>query len=82
MTWREKARPVIAEVLAAHQGEDLKTIRRALKEAYPFGPRQHHPYQIWCDEVRSQLGLKRYPLRKKQTLLPHDDPRQQEMFKE
>lgn len=80
MTWRDKAKPIIAEVLAAHQGEDLKIVRLALRAAYPFGPRQYHPYRIWCDEVRVQLGLKRHPLRTTKTLLPYDDPRQQEMF--
>lgn len=80
MTWRDRARPIIAAVLAAHRGEDLKTIRLALREAYPFGPRRMHPYRIWCDEVRAQLRLKRHKLTVKKTLLPDDDPRQQEMF--
>lgn len=80
MTWRDRAKPIIAAVLAKHQGDDLKTIRLALREAYPFGPREYHPYRIWCDEVRVQMGLKRHPLRRKKTLLPNDDPRQQEMF--
>lgn len=80
MTWRDKAKPIIAAVIAQHQGEDITIVRRALREAYPFGPREYHPYRIWCDEVRAQLGLKRHKLRTVKTLLPYEDPNQQELF--
>jgi len=56
--WRGRARPIIAKVIAEHAGRPQPEVRRALREAYPFGPRQHHPYKIWCDEVKRQLGLK------------------------
>lgn len=71
-TWRDRCRPVIAEVIRANQGQDLKTIRRALREAYPWGERKYWPYKVWCDEIRRQLGLK--PIKK--------DPRQRELFSE
>lgn len=58
MSWRERARPIVARVLAATKGQDEKAIRKALREAYPFGPRAHHPYKIWLDEVALQRGLK------------------------
>ena len=58
MTWRDEARPIIAAVIAKYEGADLRFLRSALRDAYPWGPRENHPYKIWCDEVRVQLGLK------------------------
>ena len=37
----------------------MKSLRKALREAYPFGEREYWPYKVWCDEIRSQLGLKK-----------------------
>lgn len=62
-TWRDSAKPVIAEVIKANQGKPLKEIKKALREAYPFGERAMHPYKIWCDEVRIQLRLKKKKIR-------------------
>lgn len=56
--WRDRATPVIARVLAETRGEPEKTIRARLKEAYPFGQRQYHPYKIWLDEIARQRGKK------------------------
>ena len=58
MTWRDEARPIIAAVIAEVGTSDLPRLRKALREAFPFGPRENHPYQIWCDEIRVQLGAK------------------------
>jgi len=52
MSWREIAAPIIANVIAS-KPEDL---RRALRDAYPFGPRRHWPYKVWLDEIARQLG--------------------------
>ncbi len=57
--WREHAAKVIARVLVATAGLPEKSIRAALKAAYPFGVRAMHPYKIWCDEVRVQRGFKK-----------------------
>lgn len=57
--WREKCAPIIADVIAGNKGKSVDEVRGALFEAYPFGERKYHPYKIWCDEVREQLGLKR-----------------------
>lgn len=54
--WRERARPIVAEVLRATKGKPEKEVRKALRDAYPFGPRSHHPYKIWLDEVHRQRG--------------------------
>ena len=55
MTWRDIAKPIISSVLAANAGADDKTIRRALREAYPWGERAMHPYKVWCDECNKQI---------------------------
>jgi hypothetical protein len=58
MSWRDKAKPIISNVIAKVGTSDMKALRKALLAAYPFGPRQYHPYKIWCDEIRVQLGTK------------------------
>ena len=60
-TWRDKARPIIAAVIAKYGTDDLRFLRSALRDAYPFGERKYHPYRMWCDEVKVQLGLKTGP---------------------
>lgn len=60
MTWREHARPIIAKVLADNEGKTEKEIRKALREAYPYGQRSMHPYKIWCDEIKVQRGQKKF----------------------
>lgn len=55
-SWRKIARPIIAEVL--RQTEDPKERKKILREAYPFGARQYHPYKIWLDEIKRQTGKK------------------------
>lgn len=57
-TWRDSARPIIARVIADVGTDDPKRLKSALRDAYPWGPREYHPYKIWCDEIRVQLGLK------------------------
>ena len=54
-TWREIARPIVRKVLEEHKGESQEEIKRALRDAYPFGPRRYYPYQVWLDEIRRQL---------------------------
>jgi hypothetical protein len=66
-TWRDIAAPIIADVIAANRQSDTATLRRALREAYPFGIRKHWPYKIWCSEVRKQLGG---PVKKSPTPMP------------
>lgn len=54
MSWREIARPIIAKVLSATKGLQEKEIKKALFDAYPFGPREYHPYKIWLSEIKAQ----------------------------
>ena len=56
MSWRDSAKPIIQRVISETGRNDLKALRKALREAYPFGERAYHPYKVWCDEVRKQLG--------------------------
>ncbi len=63
MTWRERARPIIAAVIAEVGTSDLKALKRALREAFPWGD-VSWPRKVWRSEVRCQLGLNR-PRRKK-----------------
>lgn len=56
MSWRDQARPIIAAVIADVGTADRKRLRLALRDAYPWGPREYHPYRIWCHEIRVQLG--------------------------
>jgi len=78
-TWRERARPIIAEVLSETQGQSESSIRKALCDAFPFGPKQYHPYKIWLDEIKAQRGLKKTKAAKVKESQP-PDPRQPEMF--
>ena len=50
--------PIITEVLKETEGKQEKEIRKALKDAYPFGQRAMHPYKVWLDEIKRQRGLK------------------------
>jgi hypothetical protein len=58
MTWRLRAAPVIRRVLEETRGQSEEAITRALFEAYPFGPREYHPYKVWLDEIKRQRGAK------------------------
>jgi hypothetical protein len=53
-TRREYAAPIIAAVIKA-EGVGSPTLRRALREAYPFGERRYWPYKVWLNEIKRQL---------------------------
>jgi len=63
-TWRDRARPIIQRVLKNTAGQPENVIRAALRDAYPFGPREYYPYQVWLDEIKIQRGLKKKKPRK------------------
>jgi len=56
--WRNAAAPIIRSVLEATRGQPEAAVKKALFDAYPFGPREHLPYKIWCSEIRRQRGIK------------------------
>ena len=42
------------------RGKAEKEIKKALREAYPFGERKYHPYKIWLDEIKVQMGKRKF----------------------
>jgi len=59
MTWRYRAASTIRDTLAGLPADaDENAVRRALRDAYPFGQREMHPYKVWCEEVRHALNLR------------------------
>lgn len=59
MSWRERAQKVVEKVIARVGLDDAKALRKALREAYPFGERKYYPYDVWLDEIKIQTGAKR-----------------------
>ena len=58
MTWRSHCAPIIRKVLLENIGKPEKQIKKALRDAYPYGQREMHPYKIWCDEIHKQRRTK------------------------
>jgi hypothetical protein len=58
-TWRERAAPIIHEIIERVGTDDMKALRKAIREAYPFGLREYWPYKVWLSEVRDQLRSRR-----------------------
>jgi hypothetical protein len=63
-SWRDYARSVIRDVIKDNEGKSESEIKRALREAYPFGARKYHPYKIWLDEIKVQTGKRKFGQRK------------------
>ena len=83
--WRSCAAPIIARVLEETKFAPEPDRAAALRAAYPFGVRRHHPYTIWLDEIRVQTGQKRLKprVRQQQDRPPEpSDERQFTMFEE
>jgi hypothetical protein len=58
--WRREAEAIVRATLALlPDGATITEKRRALRQAYPWGAREHHPYRIWCDVARKELGITR-----------------------
>lgn len=58
-TWRKSAAPLIMEVIKNNPDLSIKDLKKLISKEYPFGERRYHPYKIWLDEVKRQLGLKK-----------------------
>lgn len=74
-TWREQLAPIIRGIIEEHGTEDMKSLRRVLRDKCPIYPRAYHPYKIWLDEIKVQLGQKK-PKRKP----VEEDPNQAKLF--
>lgn len=58
--WRVEARRVIDEVLnTLSPNATFYQKRKAVSLAYPFGPRENHPYKVWLDEVKKAISVKK-----------------------
>ena len=55
-TYREVSAPIVAEVVRRVGLADRKALREVLREAYPFGEREHWPYKAWLMEIKAQTG--------------------------
>lgn len=55
-TWRQRAAPVIAEVIHRVGFDDPARLKRELRDAYPFGDRENYPYKVWLDEIKKQTA--------------------------
>lgn len=58
-TWRDHYRPIIAKVIEDVGVDDMKKLRKALCDAFPSPPKKYHPYKVWLDEIKVQLGTKK-----------------------
>lgn len=57
MTWRDKARPIIADVIARVGTSDMSSLRTALLAVCPWS--RGYPHRVWLDEINVQLGTER-----------------------
>lgn len=73
--WRDKSRRIIVKVLEDTRGQDETAVKKALRDAYPFGQRECHPYKIWLDEIQIQTGKRRFGVKKEKP-----NPDQTEIF--
>lgn len=55
-TYREVSAPIVAEVVRRVGLADRKALREVLREAYPFGEREHWPYKAWIAKIKAQTG--------------------------
>lgn len=63
MGWSEDARKRVAAVLTSLAPDATdKQKRAALRDAYPWGPREYWPYKAWCAAVREALKTPEPPL--------------------
>lgn len=57
MSWSERAREAIAKAHASlPKDATIEQRKKALFDAYPFGPREFHPYKMWLKEQRAYLA--------------------------
>lgn len=56
-SWIETARKIIAELDRGLPADlSMKQRRKAVREAYPWGPRCMWPYKAWCRAQREYLA--------------------------
>ena len=50
-------RPFIRRVLLEQRGKDDETLRRAMREVYPFPSRSGWKYRVWLQKIDIQQDL-------------------------
>lgn len=50
--WRRRAREALREIVATIPRASVPEMLTAADKAYPFGPREHHPYRMWREEIK------------------------------
>lgn len=58
-SWEAESMQIIRNVLKDNEHSTESELKRALKDAYPFGERKHWPYKIWCNCVKRALAGRR-----------------------
>lgn len=57
MSWYTDSKLVIAIIHAAlPEDTSLDDRKKAMRDGYPFGPREYHPYKMWCKAQREYLA--------------------------
>ncbi len=56
MTYRAKAFAVIQRVIDENAGKPAAEVRRAVRQAYPWGDRKNWPYKAWLQAQRELLA--------------------------
>jgi len=51
-TWQAEAHRLVGEIVKQVGMADLKTLRKALRDGYPWGERRYWPYKCWCRAQR------------------------------
>ena len=75
-SWRDRAYEVAyrAYLEGKAQGLEGAQLKKHIGKAYPFGPRQYHPYKVWLDVVKRILNPQlRIPQQKIAELMPNPD---------
>jgi hypothetical protein len=55
--WADRARAVIAKVIADNQGQPADAVIEKIDAAYPFGERAMHPYKAWLAARRAAIRV-------------------------
>jgi hypothetical protein len=81
-SWRKMAAAMIQQVIAENPGVTGPALKLLLRQHYPFGVRQYHPYKIWLNEVAKTLGEKprKKPRSPRKPAREEEQPGQKELF--
>jgi len=55
MTWREHCSPIIRRVISETGTDDIKLLRKKLRDVYPYGEKKYWPYKVWLSEIKDQI---------------------------